>query len=611
MKEYTILIINNDKEARAQLEKDLHNAGYLVFIAENLNETFDLLKLHNIDLLLIDTNILTNQGIEIIKQIKNKYPIIKTILLGKNFTNENIELIYETANDFVIKPYELYDLLLRIYIQVRDKEKITKKIEDLSFEKFQTDINNQILNMIIVDDDIELTQILKTNFKSKTMNVLTANSLSEAKIILENSGLKIDIAIVDILYPDSKKGGFEIINILRKEHQDCRIIIYTATQTPDFELTKAGADIVFRKPLKPSILLSNINTFIRNKMLENKLNYNLQIQMLINEFSKKIKTLDLWDLRNDINFFIKKIFSPDYYFLFILENTFSNYLAYLFCHSHKKIYDELEKNAIIINDENLISVIKSLNPIEKKNEVYPASKTLKNTIFQHYIIFPINYIRKPSGVLFLGKLNSFFSYDDIRNLETFTDILARQLEIINIHNKEKDARKLAEKLSITDELTKIYNTRYYHFVMEKIFYKANKLNQIFSLLVCDIDFFKKFNDTYGHKIGDIVLQKIAEQLSNIVRKDIDFVFRYGGEEFCIILPGVSQNELKIISEKIRSTIEKTKIETDKGILNVTISIGGTTFSNKFSSPKEMFKLADKALYISKQNGRNQSSFLFN
>lgn len=604
----SILIIDSDKDIRFSLEQQLLNEGYNVFTAELIEDTVEILKSHNIDLLIIDINLKNNISYEIIKLVKEKNYLVKCIISSSNISNKNIEYISEIADDFVIKPFDINDLLLRIMIQLKSKEKLDKQFETLNFNNTIKKNETLELNIFIVDDDIELTYILKTNFKSKYINVYTANSIAEAKIILQNKNINIDIAILDIFFPDSKTGGYEIIGKVRTNFPDSRIIVYTGTNIPDVEFTKYGVDIVFRKPMKPSVLMNNLNTFIRNKILENKLNYNLRIQSMLNDFSKKIKVLDLWDLRDEIKYYIKTIFAPDYYFLYILE-TYNNLLGYLYCHSHKNTNNELTKNLVSFKDDQLISVIKSGKPLIRVNEIYHQSKIMKNIVMRHYIIYPVKYIRRTTGVLFLGKINEIFSEEDFRLIETFADILSRQIEIINIHTREKELRMIAEQLSVTDTLTKIYNTRYFNIKFENEFKKSKSTNAPFSLLIIDIDFFKKFNDIYGHKTGDAVLEKIAEIIKINIRQDFDTVARYGGEEFCVILPGIAKEALTIIAERIRTNIENCKLQTNHGDLSITVSIGGTIFSNNFNSPKDMFKTADKALYQSKQTGRNKYTYL--
>jgi diguanylate cyclase (GGDEF)-like protein len=145
---------------------------------------------------------------------------------------------------------------------------------------------------------------------------------------------------------------------------------------------------------------------------------------------------------------------------------------------------------------------------------------------------------------------------------------------------------------------------------------TNKLDAAFSqnsdigIIMLDIDFFKKFNDTYGHACGDYVLQNVAKIIKSSIRGE-DLAARYGGEEFTVMLYNTQKEEALSIAERIRSNIESTDFFFQGQHMKVTISAGVSLFSvedNPVNSAKTLVNQADKALYISKKNGRNQVTF---
>jgi diguanylate cyclase (GGDEF)-like protein len=128
----------------------------------------------------------------------------------------------------------------------------------------------------------------------------------------------------------------------------------------------------------------------------------------------------------------------------------------------------------------------------------------------------------------------------------------------------------------------------------------------------DIDYFKKYNDTYGHDAGDRCLREVASALSQCVMRDEDFIARYGGEEFVAVLPNTDKDGVQLIAEKMLEKVRELNIPHEiNGIENyVTVSIGGTTgIVNSLQHESDYIKLADKALYESKKNGRNRYTFL--
>ena len=125
-------------------------------------------------------------------------------------------------------------------------------------------------------------------------------------------------------------------------------------------------------------------------------------------------------------------------------------------------------------------------------------------------------------------------------------------------------------------------------------------------MVIDIDFFKKFNDTWGHLVGDQVLRHVAAIFKNSVREQIDTVARYGGEEFAVILPETSLDGAKLFAERIRSKVEQASLNHDGNELFVTLSIGvSCTLVTNCEKTSDLIEAADVALYKAKENGRNQ------
>lgn len=161
------------------------------------------------------------------------------------------------------------------------------------------------------------------------------------------------------------------------------------------------------------------------------------------------------------------------------------------------------------------------------------------------------------------------------------------------------------KLATTDGLTDLFNHRYFQEQMIMQIANSKRYDTKFSLILIDIDFFKKFNDIFGHQSGDAVLRQVAQKLKKNVRSS-DFVCRYGGEEMSIILPNTDKNEAVITAQKICQTVAEKpfKLANDKES-TVTISLGVATYPEDGQTPGEIIEQADKRLYYAKENGRNQ------
>ena len=161
------------------------------------------------------------------------------------------------------------------------------------------------------------------------------------------------------------------------------------------------------------------------------------------------------------------------------------------------------------------------------------------------------------------------------------------------------------KLAVTDGLTEMYNHRYFQEQMIMNVGNVSRYGGNFSLILIDIDFFKKFNDKHGHQSGDAVLRQVAQTIKKNIRT-CDIPCRYGGEEMSIILANTAKEDAITVARKVWSAIRERKFElADGNWANVTISVGVATMPDNGKSPQELIEYADKCLYKAKQNGRDQ------
>jgi diguanylate cyclase (GGDEF)-like protein len=162
-----------------------------------------------------------------------------------------------------------------------------------------------------------------------------------------------------------------------------------------------------------------------------------------------------------------------------------------------------------------------------------------------------------------------------------------------------------KNMAIYDTLTGLHNRRYFEERLEVETQKCFGSNIPLTLVMVDIDFFKKVNDTFGHTEGDQVLCKVASLLKTSVRKK-DTIARYGGEEFILILPEARLEESFVIAERIRRLVENTLFDVGKAQVNLTLSMGISNFpSHRVKSKEELTEMADQALYDAKRGGRNR------
>ena len=171
-------------------------------------------------------------------------------------------------------------------------------------------------------------------------------------------------------------------------------------------------------------------------------------------------------------------------------------------------------------------------------------------------------------------------------------------------SERKTMEKKLHLQATTDPLTKIFNRRYFFNLALEELKRSQRYNRPFSIILFDIDYFKRVNDMHGHAAGDEVLYQLTSRCQDILR-ETDIFARYGGEEFVILLPESNQGQAFQMAERIRKTCAETPFDITHAVVNLTISLGVSSLNNKPLPLDELLLQADKALYQSKSSGRNK------
>ena len=273
-----------------------------------------------------------------------------------------------------------------------------------------------------------------------------------------------------------------------------------------------------------------------------------------------------------------------------------------------RIYPGVEVQATYVN--NLIDN----NFIKKTDKMFTVAAGILLAVLTGFIVMKVGSAFVASlaslSVYLIYVLSSYYAmkffnvwielvYPLILAIAAFISAL-----IVQYFIKSRDFEQ-QYKLATTDGLTELYNHRYFQEQMKRQIENSKRYETEFSMIILDIDFFKKFNDTFGHQAGDSVLRQVAQTLKRNVRAT-DIVCRYGGEEMSIILPNTGKDVAYSTAEKIcqRVSDKKFKLSNDRET-SVTISLGVATFPYDGESASDIIDSADKRLYNAKNNGRNQ------
>ncbi len=272
-------------------------------------------------------------------------------------------------------------------------------------------------------------------------------------------------------------------------------------------------------------------------------------------------------------------------------------------------FDEASINALLQHFEGFVyEKKKDVQGLDVEEFVIPTLEDViqslpENTLSKDILdldlkyIFPLAGIGGVYGIVALSdSMFKQYTQSDFDYLHRIFSILAITLQ-----------NGLHYESSITDPKTGLFTYDYFVHRLESSINVAHRYNRISAMIMIDIDHFKWFNDSYGHLAGDKVLIELAKTLKHAVRED-DCICRFGGEEFAILLSECEYNSVKAVAERIRETVEQMEVPEGDEILKVTISLGVYIISNIPNlTPTYITERADRALYHSKENGRNQAT----
>lgn len=296
----------------------------------------------------------------------------------------------------------------------------------------------------------------------------------------------------------------------------------------------------------------------------------------------------------------------------------------------------MEKHILIIDDDP--EILESIREYLELSGYVPHTATSAEAALEVLKKYPIDIIisdimmkgmdglqlieivrdEYDAGIIAITGFADKFTYEEVikKGADDFIykparmeELVLRMQKVLRQRTLEKEREQLIrelKKLSIADELTQLYNRRHFYNILSSEVYRFNRCQRPLSLLMMDIDHFKKYNDTYGHLEGDRILSNIGA----IIRKSLratDTAYRYGGEEFMVILPETGANEAVFVAERINDEIQN--LSNDDAFPGcITMSSGVTEYA-RGETIYNFIRRVDKALYISKEKGRNRISVL--
>lgn len=314
---------------------------------------------------------------------------------------------------------------------------------------------------------------------------------------------------------------------------------------------------------------------------------------------------------------LKVLLNSDGYSDLVFAKTACEAFTYLGIDSPKPANDQ--QVALILMDiimpdmDGIVACrkIKAVDHLQDIPVIMVTGDTTPESLQQAFDAGAVDYITKPlKKVELLARVGSVLrlkhEIDVRKSHEKELLDLTRLLEETN--TKLQQSNEMLQRTASVDGLTGIANRRYFDEFVEKEWRRAIRLSRPISLIMTDIDFFKAYNDTYGHLRGDDCLKQVAKALDDALKRPLDFVARYGGEEFVVLLPDTDSDGAAEVAKLMQENIANMKIthSGSEAYDHLTISLGIATITpSRESTPDVLIDLADKALYQAKTEGRNR------
>jgi two-component system cell cycle response regulator len=449
--------------------------------------------------------------------------------------------------------------------------------------------------VLIVDDIPTNVRLLEARLSAEYYEVLTASSGREALDLCAKTDL--DIVLLDVMMPEMN--GFEVCAALKadpKTHHLPVLMITALDQTSDrVRGLEAGADDFLTKPVDDVQLMARVKSLVRLKALTDELRARAHT-------SRQIAVEDAMRAMDAISADGGRILLVDTDLRHaerIRGYLAANHSVHLLTNPQDAVLQ------VTGNDYELAIVAMALGDID------PLRVCSQIRTLEHSRNLPIILMAEDSDRPRVMRGLDFGVNDFIMRPVERTELAARVRTQIRRQRYAVELRESVNHtlaLAVTDELTGLYNRRYFERHLSLMLDKAREQDRDMAVMLIDMDFFKAVNDTYGHGIGDAVLREFALRLRRNIR-GVDLACRFGGEEFVVLMPDTDFEQAQGVAERVRQAVSERLFEVgaSRG-LTVTVSIGVALNDGATDTPETLLKRTDIALYRAKREGRNRVVF---
>ncbi len=451
--------------------------------------------------------------------------------------------------------------------------------------------------ILVVDDILPNVKLLEAKLSSEYYDVLTATSGEEAlQRVAQDSP---DIILLDVMMPGMD--GFEVCKRIKSNTAYAHIPVVMVTALTDnndkVRGLEAGADDFLSKPVNDTALMARVRSLVR-------------LKMTVDEWRARTTTANQLGI-DDENITAMSERVDEARILIIDDQQYEADKIAETLHRDNDIVVPVDsgiKAMELVSEHEFDLIIVSLN-LKHEDGLRLCSHLKSN---ERTRAVPILMVATEEDMDRIARGLEIGAHDYVMRPVDRNEILARartQIRRRRFQERLQANYQVSLSMALTDPLTGLYNRRYMEVHLLKQLQKNIESKKHLCVLVLDIDFFKKINDTYGHGVGDEVLKTIAFRLKDSLRS-FDLVARLGGEEFVVILPDTNEEMSHFVSERLRRTIGERPIKcnVEGGEITVTTSIGGAFIEPGTHSVQAVLDRADKALYAAKEGGRDCTVF---
>ena len=484
-------------------------------------------------------------------------------------------------------------------------------------------MSNQSLKILLVEDnaaEVELIQDLLAEASQTPFELKSVNRLADGIECLRLNGF--NIVLLDLSLPDSR--GIETVIQFKAEAASIPMIVLTALNDEliALESVRQGAqDYLFKGQLEGELLVRAINYAIERQQIEKTLRQQAQRERLLAQMIERIReTLDIRDILQSTLEAVQKLLKAERVALYRegLNSAYSFFVNDAEAGTPRQAKPSGTLIVELDNSQNCTwnpQLDGALAPLERSLTGFtePTEDTLDGARSRLKVpIWQSDSTAKQNqwGELVAEVRQSARAWQqwEIDFLQQLANQVAIAIHQSELYRQLERANQELQQLATTDDLTQIANRRQFEQILNQEWQRLSREQQPLSLIMCDIDCFKAYNDTYGHPTGDKCIQKVSHVLEQATQRSADLVARYGGEEFAVVLPNTDASGAWQVAQRIRNQLAALKLPHQSSPVSewVTLSIGvATKIPNPQEAPITLVQSADNALYQAKAEGRDR------